>query len=766
MFTQHKRSTVRSRPRFEILEDRRLLALDPSGIEQEFMQLSNRFRADPAGEFSRMMISASPTKARDPQVDSAMQFFGLNGVVLQSELQALTAQPPLAWSESIYNAARAHNSLMLQANQQSHQLPGEPVLRDRLQSAGFVGGFIGENVYGYGQSAIHSFAAYVADWGAGANGMQDGRGHRVNLMRPQFNRAGMAITNGPGSGDGQNVGPLLNTQDFGELRGASPMVVGAIFQDRNSSSWYEAGEGIAAVQLTFEGVAGTFSTSSMTAGGYQLELPAGSYRAIATGGGLRAPVVVPNVQIGNANVWLNIIYDPNVIPLDRFESNDSTSAATAVAAVDQSIVLVNINTPGDLDYFRLIPNATGSMRAELQHSSALGNLDLRLLNSAGGVVASSITSADVETVVFNVTRGETYYALVQSSANATSPAYQLKVDFPEPLSPVAMRDFGTVETNTAFVDIPVLANDSDPDGTIAGAQVSILASGAGTFTVVGGVVRYSAPVGYSGIDRASYKITDDQNLASAPAEIQVFVIDFSRQRPFQNSRNVSDASDDGFVSAIDALLVITEINSRSARQLPTNLADAAGLFGFLDSSGDGFLTALDALLVINLINTRTAAEGEIDLDESAALESRTSLWNRAHLAAEEPQIFSAYLAEFAEFEPLQTRVLNVLNSLPEHVQRDFLDDPRFRVTLEKFVPGKGWSLWMASPGQIGCGSRCVVLRPNLAWRSEAFAHYVIAHEFAHAFLRNGSWGDISDVEESADALAASWGFVRPSPENA
>jgi hypothetical protein len=106
-------------------------------------------------------------------------------------------------------------------------------------------------------------------------------------------------------------------------------------------------------------------------------------------------------------------------------------------------------------------------------------------------------------------------------------------------------------------------------------------------------------------------------------------------------------------------------------------------------------------------------------------------------------------------------VLAVLSQLPEAVQRDFLDDPRFRIALENYVPGEGWSLWIATPGPVGSGSRCVVLRPRLADCPEAFAHYVIAHEFAHAFLRNGGWGNITDIEEAADALAASWGFVRP-----
>ncbi len=125
------------------------------------------------------------------------------------------------------------------------------------------------------------------------------------------------------------------------------------------------------------------------------------------------------------------------------------------------------------------------------------------------------------------------------------------------------------------------------------------------------------------------------------------------------------------------------------------------------------------------------------------------------------QIFTAHLEAFADCEPLRVRVFTVLSRLPEVVQRDFLDDPRFRIALENFVPGEGWSLWMASPGPVGSGSRCVVLRPKLADCSEAFALYVIAHEFAHAHLHNGGWGEITDIEEAADALAASWGYQRP-----
>ena len=128
---------------------------------------------------------------------------------------------------------------------------------------------------------------------------------------------------------------------------------------------------------------------------------------------------------------------------------------------------------------------------------------------------------------------------------------------------------------------------------------------------------------------------------------------------------------------------------------------------------------------------------------------------------EERTIFSDYLEAFHGHETLSRRVLLVLNALPEGVQRDFLDDARFRVALETHVPGRGWTVLMDSPGPVGSDSRCVVLRSKLGELGEAFACYVIAHEFAHAFLRNGGWGEIADSEAAADALAASWGFHRP-----
>lgn len=125
--------------------------------------------------------------------------------------------------------------------------------------------------------------------------------------------------------------------------------------------------------------------------------------------------------------------------------------------------------------------------------------------------------------------------------------------------------------------------------------------------------------------------------------------------------------------------------------------------------------------------------------------------------------FVALLQALEGCVPLYNRVLHVLTAIPASVQRDFLDDPRFRISLETYVPGGGWTVIMPCPGVVGSDSRCVVLRAKLATCPAAFAYYVIAHELAHAYLRNGGWGEITDHEVAADALACSWGFARPLP---
>ena len=59
--------------------------------------------------------------------------------------------------------------------------------------------------------------------------------------------------------------------------------------------------------------------------------------------------------------------------------------------------------------------------------------------------------------------------------------------------------------------------------------------------------------------------------------------------------------------------------------------------------------------------------------------------------------FAAYLEPFSAHPVLQQRVLLVLEQLPPEVQRDFLEDHRFGVTIDNYEPGVGWSFVMPTP---------------------------------------------------------------------
>ena len=127
--------------------------------------------------------------------------------------------------------------------------------------------------------------------------------------------------------------------------------------------------------------------------------------------------------------------------------------------------------------------------------------------------------------------------------------------------------------------------------------------------------------------------------------------------------------------------------------------------------------------------------------------------------SDDDNALDALLVAFEVTDPLRTRVHRVLAALPFEVQRDFTEDPRF--CIRPLTRKSSYETLLALPAPDVSGSRFVVLKKRLAICSLAFGLYVIAHELAHAYLRNGPWQQFADPEEAADALAASWGFDKP-----
>jgi hypothetical protein len=119
-----------------------------------------------------------------------------------------------------------------------------------------------------------------------------------------------------------------------------------------------------------------------------------------------------------------------------------------------------------------------------------------------------------------------------------------------------------------------------------------------------------------------------------------------------------------------------------------------------------------------------------------------------------------WLDGFLLDEFLRGHVAGVMGRLPQHVRDDFLGDPAF--VLCDYEPAAGAvTLVPVGPPRRNAAARSVVLKRTLRRRPEPFVRYVIAHELAHAHLRNAGRWPGEDPERAADALAAEWGYPRP-----
>ncbi len=259
-------------------------------------------RLDPQGELDTLFTSLDPLVARDPDADEAVRYFGdPTAAEIESDWTSLVPVAPLTWNESLQQSAIDHSLLMMDFDQQAHQLPGEPSPSDRAQAAGYVddlGLSVGENVFAYANSPFHTHSAFAIDWAVPQ------RSHRVNLMAAEYRDVGIGIVTDYDSDS--DVGPLIVTQDFGTRSTFDqPYLLGVVFDDFNEDGWYGAGEGLGDATIVIEdseGVKESYTATSMSAGGYQIEVEPGVYTLTASGGGLAHPVIHSDIVVGADNV--------------------------------------------------------------------------------------------------------------------------------------------------------------------------------------------------------------------------------------------------------------------------------------------------------------------------------------------------------------------------------------------------------------------------------------------------------------------------------
>ena len=308
----------------------------PTAYEQEMLELINRARLSPAGEFDALISNAATGQAVQTNITQALNYFGVDLDSFRAQLEGLEAVAPVAWNGALAGAADAHSELMISFDSQSHQLPGEASLGARISDAGYTGwNWVSENVFAYGQDAIYSHAGFYIDWGyddadfSGSSlrsdwqtigdGIQDAAGHRVNILSDNVSEVGISAIQE--TNPSTQVGEWVVTQNFGNRHDAAPQLVGVVIADADGDDFYDQGEGLGGVTITATGTAGTFSTTSWASGGYQMELPAGTYQVTATGPGLNGTASY-QIVMGTENLKLDV------------EAGDAQPAAAATEGDD------------------------------------------------------------------------------------------------------------------------------------------------------------------------------------------------------------------------------------------------------------------------------------------------------------------------------------------------------------------------------------------------------------------------------------------------
>ncbi|MEM7670190.1 MAG: CAP domain-containing protein [Pseudomonadota bacterium] len=277
---------------------------DPTDFEVMMVELINRARANPEGEFDALILSTDPLETVDPGITGALRFFNVDLDLLRAQLDGLPAVAALAWNANLGDSADTHSQRMLDFDEQEHNFPGEPNLGQKLSNANYVGAFAGgENIFAFTESPVQGHAGFYIDWGFGPGGIQDPAGHRNSILSANFAEVGVGVLEQ--TDPDADIGPFVVTQHFGNRFGFDAALTGVIIDDADNDDFYSLGEGLGGVTITAVGENGTFSTTSFSAGIYTLELDFGVYEVTFSGGGLDAPVV-ETVMIDSQNVKLDV----------------------------------------------------------------------------------------------------------------------------------------------------------------------------------------------------------------------------------------------------------------------------------------------------------------------------------------------------------------------------------------------------------------------------------------------------------------------------
>ncbi|MFO0958473.1 MAG: CAP domain-containing protein [Isosphaeraceae bacterium] len=268
------RLALRRTPRLEALENRQVLSVGTTAIEQYALEQLNRARTNP----NQVAVDVTSNLGRDTLM--TFQFYNVDLSQTRAEIANEKAAAPLAWSDQLASAADRQSNDMATNGFQSHVGSDGSTIEQRLDQAGYTNRSTqGENAFAYSNSVDDAMRAFLVDYGVGD------KGHRRTIYNNDFKEVGIAVTSTAKTG----IGPEVIVQDFGSRNNEKPFLLGVVYQDTNSDGQYDVGEGSSRLTVsvtpidanTHQPTGATQDITPWDSGGYQVQLDPGLYRVVA-----------------------------------------------------------------------------------------------------------------------------------------------------------------------------------------------------------------------------------------------------------------------------------------------------------------------------------------------------------------------------------------------------------------------------------------------------------------------------------------------------
>jgi Ca2+-binding RTX toxin-like protein len=315
--------------------------MEPTAQDQYMLELINRARLDPQAEANRYSVLGGNLNE------------GLAAGTITN-----TAKQALAFNTQLLTAAQSHTQWMFANNQFSHTGANGLGIGARVTATGYnwqSGGTVGENIAFRGNTGTIDIteATRLEHEDLFIDTDIPGRGHRINILNDNFREIGISVGSGLYTLSGTTFNSVLSTQDFGALSGTNPFLTGVVYTDLvNNDNFYTVGEGLGNITVTAVGNAQTFTTQTMSAGGYSLQLAAGTYSVTFTGdfdgNGTQDTTAARSVTIGNRNVKEDFATDtyqpPTPVPIVSIGNVTKAEGNSGTTSFDFNITLNTAST--------------------------------------------------------------------------------------------------------------------------------------------------------------------------------------------------------------------------------------------------------------------------------------------------------------------------------------------------------------------------------------------------------------------------------------